>query len=349
MAYCEATSTLLSASLDSLCQWHALEKTFVKTFRCLGGKFTVVSISAKGDIAVSGSLDGMLRCWNVSSGAEVARLKGHDGEVHSLSLTSDGRYSVTGSDDERVLVWHMDSSRKMAVFALDTDMSKGLRSVSLALKPPNPGEALRMAVACNSGLLCPLLLNLPGVLGESTPVLSVPQLTMEDQGGPSDSIIQSRDNLMSMAFDVDSSFFFASDEAIGGMTGDLTCHLPIPERNLRVYISCVTLNEDHERSALLGKVYPMVRRHALARGVNFYMSTEYGPFAVLDREDRFSARIHELTKCQRESKGISFIALTDNRDSPKHLAARLSVQTFESLCEIFKPAAKSGGGCCVIS
>ncbi len=348
MAFCAATDTLLSASLDCICQWSGKGGAFVKNFRSLGGKFSVIDISHSGDIAVSGSHDGMLRCWNVSSGDEVSRIKGHDGEVHSVSLTLDGRYAVSGADDDLILVWHMDSARKVAIFALDKDMSKGLARVSVALKPPNPGDALRLAVGCTSGLLCPFHLHLPEVLGDTAPILSVPQLSLDEPGGTQE-MVQSRENIMSVALDIESSFFFASDEAIGGMTGDLTCDLAIPERILRVYVSSVSPSQEHERAALLSMVYPLVRQYALARGVGFHMSCDFGPHAVLDEEDRLSARLHELGICQRESKGVSLIALIDNRESAKHFAVQLSSQAFGSLCEIFKPAPKKDGSCCTVS
>ena len=46
---------------------------------------------------MSGSVDGTVRVWNAENGAELALLRGHEGYVHRVSYSLDGRRIASGS------------------------------------------------------------------------------------------------------------------------------------------------------------------------------------------------------------------------------------------------------------
>lgn len=65
---------------------------------------TSVAISPLGTLVAAGSLDTIVRIWDVRSGECIARLKGHGDSVYSVAFTSDGTGLVSGSLD-RTLKW----------------------------------------------------------------------------------------------------------------------------------------------------------------------------------------------------------------------------------------------------
>ena len=54
---------------------------------------------------VSGSGDNSVRVWDVLTGVELQKLKGHTGWVNSVVFSSNGTRIVSGSDDNSVRVW----------------------------------------------------------------------------------------------------------------------------------------------------------------------------------------------------------------------------------------------------
>jgi WD40 repeat protein len=55
----------------------------------------------------SGISDHAIRFWDVETGKEWLRLKGHFGPILSMALAPDGRHFVTSGDDQTIKVWKM--------------------------------------------------------------------------------------------------------------------------------------------------------------------------------------------------------------------------------------------------
>ena len=53
----------------------------------------------------SASWDKTGRVWDVASGTEVARLNGHDDQIHDIALSPDGHRLATASDDKTARIW----------------------------------------------------------------------------------------------------------------------------------------------------------------------------------------------------------------------------------------------------
>lgn len=66
---------------------------------------TSVCISPDGRLVAAGSLDTIVRIWDVATGALVERLRGHKDSVYSVAFTPDGKGLVSGSLDKTLKYW----------------------------------------------------------------------------------------------------------------------------------------------------------------------------------------------------------------------------------------------------
>ncbi len=66
---------------------------------------TSVCISPDGNLVAAGSLDTIVRIWDVHTGQLVERLKGHRDSVYSVAFTPDGCGLVSGSLDKTLKYW----------------------------------------------------------------------------------------------------------------------------------------------------------------------------------------------------------------------------------------------------
>lgn len=66
---------------------------------------TSVAISPDGKYVAAGSLDTVVRIWEVASAQLVERLRGHRDSVYSVAFTPDGKGLVSGSLDKTLKYW----------------------------------------------------------------------------------------------------------------------------------------------------------------------------------------------------------------------------------------------------
>jgi WD40 repeat protein len=66
-----------------------------------------VAVTADGARAVSGGDDGMVRVWDLATGAQPGTITGYDGPVHAVAVSADGTRAVSGSENGLVRVWDM--------------------------------------------------------------------------------------------------------------------------------------------------------------------------------------------------------------------------------------------------
>ncbi|RSH78482.1 general transcription repressor [Apiotrichum porosum] len=73
---------------------------------------TSVALSPDGKLVAAGSLDTMVRVWNVQTGHQVERLKGHKDSVYSVAFSPDGKCLVSGSLDRTLRVWDLSQTKR---------------------------------------------------------------------------------------------------------------------------------------------------------------------------------------------------------------------------------------------
>jgi len=66
-----------------------------------------VAISPNGQYVAAGSMDAVVRIWDVSTGQLVERLRGHWGGIRSIAFTPDGKGLVSGSLDKTLKFWDL--------------------------------------------------------------------------------------------------------------------------------------------------------------------------------------------------------------------------------------------------
>jgi general transcriptional corepressor TUP1 len=68
---------------------------------------TSVSISPDGSMVAAGSLDSVIRIWEVASGILLDSLRGHRDSVYSVAFTPDGKGIISGSLDKSLKLWDL--------------------------------------------------------------------------------------------------------------------------------------------------------------------------------------------------------------------------------------------------
>lgn len=66
---------------------------------------TSVAISPDGRYIAAGSLDTVVRIWDVRTGQLVERLQGHRDGVYTVAFTPDGKGLISGSLDKTLKYW----------------------------------------------------------------------------------------------------------------------------------------------------------------------------------------------------------------------------------------------------
>jgi len=108
----EVPDMVLSASRDkSIIVWELTkeeDKYGTMKKRLTGHSHFVqdVAISSDGQFALSGSWDGTLRLWDLSTGNTTKRFVGHTKDVLSVAFSADNRQIVSGSRDKNINLWN---------------------------------------------------------------------------------------------------------------------------------------------------------------------------------------------------------------------------------------------------
>jgi WD40 repeat protein len=66
-----------------------------------------VAISPDGQTIASSGDDRTVKIWNITTGEEIATLKGHFRKVNAVAMSPDGKTLVSGSDDNTIKVWNL--------------------------------------------------------------------------------------------------------------------------------------------------------------------------------------------------------------------------------------------------
>jgi WD40 repeat protein len=77
------------------------------------GEVYSVGFSSDSRLAVSASLDGTLRAWDVPTGKELRCFRGQTAKVCGAALSADGRRLLSGAWDRTVLLWDVESGKEL--------------------------------------------------------------------------------------------------------------------------------------------------------------------------------------------------------------------------------------------
>ncbi|EDS32685.1 wd-repeat protein [Culex quinquefasciatus] len=89
--------------------WSAIDGRLLATFRGASAEITDIAINLDNTMLAAGSLDRILRVWDIQYGGPIAVLSGHTGMITSVNFCpspkTDMRYLVTTSTDGSVAFW----------------------------------------------------------------------------------------------------------------------------------------------------------------------------------------------------------------------------------------------------
>ena len=74
---------------------------------------TSLAFSPKGDILASGSVERVVKLWDIRSGDCLATLEGHEYPVLSLAFSPDGTELVSGSGDTTLMTWDVENHSRL--------------------------------------------------------------------------------------------------------------------------------------------------------------------------------------------------------------------------------------------
>lgn len=133
---------ILSASRDkTVIVWNLTreEGQFGVPVRALRGHAHFVSdvvISGDGEHALTGSWDGTLRLWKISTGETTKRFVGHKKDVLSVAWSADNRRIVSASRDKTIKLWNTLGDCKFTIE--NNGHSDWVSCVSVSPAPQNP-------------------------------------------------------------------------------------------------------------------------------------------------------------------------------------------------------------------
>lgn len=82
---------------------------------------TSVAISPDSRLVAAGSLDKMVRVWDIQTAQPLERLEGHKDSVYSVAFMPNGRTLVSGSLDKTIKVWQLGTGTDSRGYNMDRD------------------------------------------------------------------------------------------------------------------------------------------------------------------------------------------------------------------------------------
>ena len=157
-----------------------------------------LAFTSDGGKLVAGSEKGNIRVYAVSSGEEIAVLRGHVDKVNSLDISLNDRFVASGSDDKTIRIWvmvyqkevavvrgHLDSVTSVAFSQNGKWLASGSKDESVGLWSMGSGNLktiLRFADAYKLGLSYDIDPRYPNPIPKETRTLAQERLKYAKEG-----------------------------------------------------------------------------------------------------------------------------------------------------------------------
>ena len=99
--------------------WQTGDGKRMRTFEGQSHMVSAAVWNTLGDQLVSGDSEGNLRWWEAQSGKCLAIRKAHQGAVHALKISPDGRLLASCGEDGTLKVWNIESSELVRTLLRD--------------------------------------------------------------------------------------------------------------------------------------------------------------------------------------------------------------------------------------
>jgi WD40 repeat protein len=106
---------LAGSSFDGIHVWDLQSRELIATYptESLG---SAVAFSSNGRYLAAAKLDGSISMWDMVTGHERLKFRGHDGNANSVACSPDGKLLATGGSDALVKLWDVSTGRWCGAF-----------------------------------------------------------------------------------------------------------------------------------------------------------------------------------------------------------------------------------------
>lgn len=96
-------------------------KKEIRRFIHSGDHRIVVSLTLDGKTAVTGSVEGKLRIWDVDTGMEIREISVLNGGISKIAVSPNGKYVLTGNEDGTAILWDIHDGQEVRRFKVDSE------------------------------------------------------------------------------------------------------------------------------------------------------------------------------------------------------------------------------------
>ena len=82
---------------------------------------TLATFSPNGKTIATACVDRMVRLWDVNTGHEIRKFKGHSNEIYAVAFSPNGKTVATGSDDKTLRTWDVETGKQVLIMRGHTD------------------------------------------------------------------------------------------------------------------------------------------------------------------------------------------------------------------------------------